>query len=147
MRTVNDMPRSVTPLTTLHHVPLFSSCSKKDLARIVKAADQVSFKAGRVLIEQGQRGREAFIILKGKATVRRSGKKLASIGAGSMVGELSLLDHGPRTATVTCDTDCDVLVISQRHFHSVLHDVPVLASKLLATLASRVRDLDRAVVG
>ncbi|MGA1442361.1 MAG: cyclic nucleotide-binding domain-containing protein, partial [Ilumatobacteraceae bacterium] len=106
------MPRSVTPLTTLHHVPLFSSCSKKDLSRIVKAADQVSFKAGRVLTEQGQPGREAFIILKGKATVRRSGKKLASIGAGSMVGELSLLDHGPRTATVTCDTDCDVLVIN-----------------------------------
>lgn len=140
------MPRSVNALTTLHHVPLFSSCSKKDLARIVKVADQVSFKAGRVLIEQGQPGREAFVILKGKATVRRNGKKLAAIGAGAMVGELSLLDHGPRTATVTCDTDCEVLVISQRHFHGVLVDVPVLAHKLLATLAARVRDLDRAIV-
>jgi len=141
------MPRTVNPLTTLHHVPLFASCSKKDLARIVKVADEVSFKAGKVLIEQGQPGREAFVILKGKASVRRSGKKLASIGAGAMVGELALLDHGPRTATVTCDTDCDVLVISQSHFHGVLTDVPVLAHKLLSTLASRVRELDRAVVG
>ena len=139
MRTVEGMANTLNPLTTLHHVPLFSSCSKKDLARIVKVADEVTFKAGRVLTEQGQPGREAFIIVKGKA--------LASIGAGAMVGELSLLDHGPRTATVTCDTDCEVLVISQRHFHSVLHDVPVLSSKLLATLASRVRELDRAVVG
>ena len=147
MRTVEGMANILNPLTTLHHVPLFSSCSKKDLARIVKVADEVTFKAGRVLTEQGQPGREAFIIVKGKATVRRNGKKLASIGAGAMVGELSLLDHGPRTATVTCDTDCEVLVISQRHFHSVLHDVPVLSSKLLATLASRVRELDRAVVG
>jgi CRP/FNR family cyclic AMP-dependent transcriptional regulator len=100
-----------------------------------------------VLIEQGQPGREAFIVLKGKATVRRNGKRLASLGAGSMVGELALLDHGPRTATVTCDTDCDVLVISQRHFHGVLDDVPALSHKLLSTLASRLRDLDRAAVG
>ncbi|MEK0415058.1 MAG: hypothetical protein RL352_455, partial [Actinomycetota bacterium] len=82
------MPTAINPLTTLHHVPLFSSCSKKDLARIVKVSDTVSFKAGKVLIEQGQPGREAFIVLKGKATVRRNGKKLASLGAGSMVGEL-----------------------------------------------------------
>ena len=108
MRTVEGMPNTLNPLTTLHHVPLFSSCSKKDLARIVKVADEVTFKAGRVLTEQGQPGREAFIIVKGKATVRRNGKKLASIGAGAMVGELSLLDNGPRTATVTCDTDCEV---------------------------------------
>ena len=88
MRTVEGMPNTLNPLTTLHHVPLFSSCSKKDLARIVKVADEVTFKAGRVLTEQGQPGREAFIIVKGKATVRRNGKKLASIGAGAMVGEL-----------------------------------------------------------
>ncbi|MGA1351502.1 MAG: cyclic nucleotide-binding domain-containing protein [Ilumatobacteraceae bacterium] len=141
------MPQHLNPLTTLHHVPLFSSCSKKDLARIVKASDKVSFKAGRVMIEQGQPGREAFIMLNGKATVRRNGKKLASLGAGSMVGELALLDHGPRTATVTCDTDCDVLVISQRHFHGVLDDVPALSHKLLSQLASRLRDLDRTAVG
>jgi CRP-like cAMP-binding protein len=140
------MPQHLNPLTTLHHVPLFSSCSKKDLARIVKASDKVSFKAGRVMIEQGQPGREAFIVLNGKA-VRRNGKKLASLGAGSMVGELALLDHGPRTATVTCDTDCDVLVISQRHFHGVLDDVPALSHKLLSQLASRLRDLDRTAVG
>jgi CRP/FNR family cyclic AMP-dependent transcriptional regulator len=139
------MERNINALTTLHHVPLFASCSKKDLARIVKVAEQVTFKTGKVLIEQGQPGREAFIILKGKASVRRNGKKLASVGAGSMVGELALLDHGPRTASVVCDTDCEVLVISQRHFHGVLTDVPVLSHKLLSTLAARVRDLDRAV--
>jgi CRP-like cAMP-binding protein len=139
------MKRNLNALTTLHHVPLFASCSKKDLARIAKVAEEVSFKSGKMLIEQGQPGREAFIILKGKATVRRNGKKLASVGAGAMVGELALLDHGPRTASVVCDTDCDVLVISQRHFHGVLTDVPVLSHKLLSTLATRVRDLDRAV--
>jgi CRP-like cAMP-binding protein len=63
------------------------------------------------------------------------------------VGELSLLDHGPRTATVTCETECRIFVISQRHFLGVLDDVPTISHKLLASLASRIRDLDRAYYG
>ena len=58
-------------------------------------------------------------------------------------GELSLLDHGPRTATVTCDTDCELLLLDQRNFIGVLDSVPTLAHKLLATLAGRIRELDR----
>ena len=105
MRTVEGMANTLNPLTTLHHVPLFSSCSKKDLARIVKVADEVTFKAGRVLTEQGQPGREAFIIVKGKATVRRNGKKLASIGAGANCRcwtTAPALQPSPVTPTVKC---------------------------------------------
>lgn len=137
--------RHINSLTTLHHVPLFAACSKKDLRRIVAAGDEASFKPGQTLIEEGQVGREAFIILKGAATVRRGGKKIASVGAGSMVGELALLDNGPRTASVVCDTEVDVLAINQHHFHQTLREVPALMQKLLTTLASRVRELDRAL--
>jgi CRP-like cAMP-binding protein len=143
--TITTKRRKINSLTTLHHVPLFAACSKKDLARIVACGDEVSFKPGQTLIEEGQVGREAFIILKGAATVRRGGRKLASVGAGSMVGELALLDNGPRTASVVCDTEVDVLVISQRHFHGILRDVPALMQKLLTSLAGRVRDLDSAL--
>lgn len=141
------MARVPNPLTALRHVPLFSSCSAKDLARIAKACEQVTFPAGRVLIEQGQPGREAFIVVKGTAVVRRSGRKIAHVGPGAMIGELALLDHGPRTATVVCETECDVLVLSQRHFHGVLDDVPALSHKLLATLAARIREFDRSSYG
>lgn len=137
--------RKPNALTTLHHVPLFSGCSKKELARIAQNSDLVSFKAGRALIEQGQPGREAFIITKGVAKVSRGGRVLARVGAGEMVGELALLDNGPRTASVVCETDVEAVVISQRHLHGVLYDVPSLARKLLSTLAGRVRDLDKAV--
>jgi len=123
---------------------LFTACSRKDLARIVAGGDEASFKPGQTLIEEGQVGREAFIILKGVATVRRGGRKIANVGAGSMVGELALLDNGPRTASVVCETEVDVLVINQRHFHGILHDVPALMQKLLTNLAGRVRDLDKA---
>jgi CRP/FNR family transcriptional regulator, cyclic AMP receptor protein len=131
----------------LRNVPLFASCSNKDLEKIAKAGDEIAMTAGQLIIDQGQTGKEAFVLLSGSATVRRNGKKITTIGAGAMVGELSLLDHGPRTATVVLETDASLLVISQRHFLAVLDDVPALAHKLLATLAGRIRDFDRQYYG
>lgn len=134
-------------LESLRRVSLFSSCSNKDLEKIAKAGDEVTMEAGSLIVDQGQTGREAFVILKGSATVRRNGKKVAPLGPGSVVGELSLLDHGPRTASVVADTDCVMLVISQRQFLGVLDSIPALSHKLLATLAGRIRELDRQYFG
>lgn len=134
-------------LESLGKVSLFSSCSNKDLEKIAKAGDEVTISAGTVVVDQGQTGREAFVLLKGSATVRRNGKKVATLGPGAVIGELSLLDHGPRTATVSADTDCTMLVISQRQFLGVLDQVPALSHKLLATLAGRIRELDRQYFG
>jgi CRP-like cAMP-binding protein len=58
------------------------------------------------------------------------------------VGELALLDHGPRTATVTATTELTVLVLGPREFNGLLDEVPTLTHKILAVLASRVRELD-----
>lgn len=134
-------------LKHLRYSPLFSSCSSKDLEKIAKAGDRVTFDKGDVLTKQGDPGKEAFIILSGKATVKRSGKKVATISTGSVVGELSLLDHGPRTATVVCETECQVLVISRGNFLRMIDKVPALTHKLFAALATRIRDLDRAYFG
>jgi CRP/FNR family cyclic AMP-dependent transcriptional regulator len=131
----------------LKQVSLFSSCSNKDLEKIAKAGDQILMPAGQVIIEQGQSGHEAFVILSGSATVKRNGKKVATLGVGSMVGELSLLDHGPRTATVTCETDSELLVIAQRHFLAIIDEVPALGHKLLANLAGKIREFDRQYYG
>ena len=134
-------------LKHLRYSPLFSSCSSKDLEKIAKAGDRITLEKGEIFTKQGDPGKEAFIILSGKATVKRSGKKVATISTGSVVGELSLLDHGPRTATVTCDTECQVLVISRGNFLRVIDKVPALTHKLFAALATRIRDLDRAYFG
>jgi CRP/FNR family transcriptional regulator, cyclic AMP receptor protein len=131
----------------LRNIPLFSSCSQKDLEKIAKAGDEVTMPAGSLIVDQGQTGREAFVVLAGTVTVKRNGKKVASLGPGTIVGELSLLDHGPRTATVVCETDCTFLLLSQRTFLGVVDDVPALAHKLLASLATRIRDLDRQYFG
>lgn len=134
-------------LEHLAKVPLFSSCSKRDLQKIAKAGDEVVMPTGSVIVDQGQTGREAFVILDGTALVKRNNKKVATLGAGAVVGELSLLDHGPRTATVIAETDVSLLVIGQRQFLGVIDEVPALSHKLMATLAGRIRDLDRQYYG
>ncbi|MFZ9156732.1 MAG: cyclic nucleotide-binding domain-containing protein [Ilumatobacteraceae bacterium] len=141
------MASKKTYLESLRRVALFSSCSTKDLEKIAKAGDEVKMDAGSVIVDQGQTGREAFVIISGSATVKRNGKKVATLGAGSVVGELSLLDHGPRTATVVTDTECTMLVISQRQFLAVIDAIPAISHKLLATLAGRIRELDRQYFG
>ncbi len=134
-------------LEHLRNVSLFQGCSTKDLEKIARASDEISMPAGSLIVDQGQTGREAFVVLEGTVTVKRNGKKINSVGPGTVVGELSLLDHGPRTATVICETDCTLLLLDQRHFMGVLDDVPALAHKVLASLAGRIRELDRQYFG
>jgi CRP-like cAMP-binding protein len=134
-------------LESLNKVPLFSGCTKKELEKVARASDEITMTAGTLLVDQGQTGREAFVLLEGEVVIRRNNRKIATVGPGSVIGELSLLDHGPRTATAVCLTDCTLLVIEQRRFLGVLDDVPAIAHKLLAALASRIRDLDRQYYG
>lgn len=141
------MASKKTPLQHLAQVPLFSSCNTRDLGKIAKAADRINMVAGTTIITQGTAGKQAFVLLSGSATVKRNGKKIATVQAGAIVGELSLLDRGSRTATVVCDTDCELLVIDARHLFAVIDEVPAMAHKLLAALATRIRDLDRAHYG
>ncbi len=131
----------------LANVPLFSACSQKELARIAKATDEVNLPDGRVLMNQDETSREAFIIVAGKAVVKRNNRKVAELGPGSMIGQLGLLDRGPRTATVVADGPVDVLVLGPREFAALLDDVPSITHKLLKSLASMVRELDAKTYG
>lgn len=134
-------------LEQLESISLFSSLSRKELARIAKASDEVTLKAGHELVRQGDIGREMFVLVAGQATARRNGRKVATLGPGSVIGEYAILDRGPRTATVTCDTDCTVLVLGAREFIGILDDVPGLAHKILAALAAKIRELDSKIYG
>lgn len=134
-------------LNSLKNVPLFSACSKKELEKVAKAADEITMAAGSIVVDQGEMGREAYVILSGEVSIKRNNRKIATLGTGDVVGELSLLDHGPRTASVVCVTDCTLLVIDQRRFINVLDDVPSIAHKLMGALASRIRVMDRTYMG
>lgn len=129
-------------LDHLAAVPLFAGCTRKELETIARATVEVNLDQGREFVTQGDVGREAFIIVEGTADVLRGGHKIATLGVGEAVGELALLDHGPRTASVVAATPMTALVLGPREFSGVLDKVPTLTHKILGALASRVRQLD-----
>ena len=131
----------------LAQVPLFSACSKKELATIAKATDLASLPDGHQLTTQDEMSREAFVITQGTAIVRRNNRKVAELGPGAVIGQLGLLDRGPRTATVVADGPVEVLVIGPREFSALLDEVPSINHKMLKSLAGMVRELDKKAFG
>jgi CRP-like cAMP-binding protein len=119
-------------------VPLFSRCSKKDLAEVAKLADEIDFGPGRDLTREGSSGREFFVIVEGEVEVSRKGKKVNSLGAGDFFGEIALIAHTPRTATVTSTTPVRLLVITGQSFKTLLEHQPPIAAKVLSALAERL---------
>ena len=125
-------------LDLIKGAPLFENCSKQDLQRIAQIADQLDLRAGKVLIREGERGREFFVIVSGEVDVHRKGRKVTTLGPGSFVGEMALLSKAPRSATVTAVTPVDVLVITDRAFLDLLDRMPELWLKVARALAERV---------
>ena len=126
----------------LSKIWLFSTSSGKDLRTIKRALEEITVPPGRILCEQGTIGREFFLIVSGEASVRRNGRKIATLGPGQYFGELALLDRRPRSATVASETDMNLLVLGQRQFNGVLDSVPALSRKMLAAMATRLREAD-----
>lgn len=131
----------------LASVPLFRGMNHKELREIAKATVELTLEADKEFVTQGDVGREAFIIVDGRAEVVRNGKTIAELGPGDCVGELALLDHGPRTASVIASGPVKVLVLGPREFSGILDEVPTLAQKILQVLAGRVRELDARTFG
>ena len=126
----------------LSKIWLFSTCSNRELRTIRRALEEITVPAGRVLCEEGTIGREFFLIVDGQASVRRGGRKVSTLGPGQYFGELALLDRRPRSASVISDTEMDLLVLDQRQFNGLLDAAPPLARKLLAAMATRLREAD-----
>jgi CRP/FNR family transcriptional regulator, cyclic AMP receptor protein len=127
----------------LRNVPLFSTCTKRELARIAALVDEVEASKGKVIVRQGDPGRECFVIRDGKARVAIRGKGNTVLGPGSFFGEMSLLDQGPRSATVTAETDIQLLVLGSREFSSLVEEVPTVAVRVMRGLAERLREAER----
>jgi len=126
----------------LQKVVLFSACTDRELAPIVRAMDEVSVGAGKEIVAEGTAGHDFYLIISGGATVSRDGATVAELGPGQYFGELALLDGAPRNATVTATEPTDLLVLGQREFAAVLDSSPGVARKLLTQMAARLRHAD-----
>jgi CRP-like cAMP-binding protein len=131
----------------LRAVPVFSACSPKELSQIAQIVERVDVKTGDMLVREGTRTNEFFIIHAGAADVIRNGEVVATLRAGQHFGELAVLDPAPRNASVRVVEPGQVLVLGQREFYTLLRDVPRLVKQLLTGLAQRVHALDGAAAG
>jgi CRP/FNR family cyclic AMP-dependent transcriptional regulator len=123
-------------------MPLFSTCSQRQLAQVAALTVQADLPKGTVMTRQGAMGGLAYLIATGQADVIRDGKRIARLGPGDVVGELSLIDGGQRSATVTATTDLEVLELDRAELFTLMKKAPPVVHKLLEALAQRVRDVD-----
>ena len=129
-------------LELLHSVPLFSRFDQKHLARLGMLTEEIDVPAGKVLIRQGELGDDLMILVKGLVAVERDGDNVNKLGPGEFFGEIALIERGPRTATVTAETPCRLLVLNHRSFHALMEEFPEVAASVLMTLAHRLRGLE-----
>jgi len=122
----------------LKSVPLFSQCTRKELAAIAAVADEIDLREGRELTRQGAPGREFFVLVEGEADVRRNGRKVRTLAGGDFFGEIALVTKRPRTATVVARTPVRVLVVTDRSFRRMIEESPSMQTKVLQALAERL---------
>ena len=129
----------------LRSVALFSACSDRELELVLRTTTEVRFPAGQVLTEEGKAGHEFIVVVEGTAKVDVGGRQVATLGPGDFFGEVALLDNGPRTATVTAETDMVADVMNQREFDSIITSAPDVAKSMLVGLARKLRAADVAL--
>jgi CRP/FNR family transcriptional regulator, cyclic AMP receptor protein len=127
----------------LEMLPMFDGCSKKQLARVARAADEIDIPSGEVVVREGQPGHHFYVLAEGLARVSVGGRRLGSVRPGSFFGEMAILDHGTRAATVETALPCRMLVLDGRQFRQLLADAPGVAQRIMRGMANRLRDVER----
>jgi CRP/FNR family transcriptional regulator, cyclic AMP receptor protein len=122
----------------LRNVDLFSSLSKRELEQLARGTDEVSVPAGRELATEGRFAHEFFVIVDGTAEVRKDGQRIAELGPGDFFGEIALLETDRRTASVVAVSDMRVIVMFEREFKQMEHDIPDVAARIRAAIRERI---------
>ena len=122
----------------LRSVPLFEGCSKSELAKIGRIADEIDLPEGKELIRENETARQFFILTGGWADVRRKGRRINTLGPGDFFGEIGLVTGRPTSATVTTTEPARALVITRTSFRTLLREAPEIQLKVLQALAERV---------
>ena len=129
-------------ITLLSTVPLFEALNDRELELLSRRVRRLHAEPGDILVLEGQRGREFFVILSGQAAVMHDDDTVATLRTGDWFGELALLADAPRNATVAALTPMELFVLDDSEFSALLRQLPQLARKLLAGMARRVRQAD-----
>jgi CRP-like cAMP-binding protein len=126
----------------LASIELFEGFSPEELKRVGELVDEVDADEGAELTEQGKPGQEAYVIVSGTASVVIGSDVVTTLGPGELVGEMSLIDNRPRSATVRADTPMKLLALDVRSFKKLLDELPAANRAVMAKLTERIRKND-----
>lgn len=129
-----------TKADALGRTTLFAGLSKKDRGELAKVTEDLEVSAGKELTREGETGREFFVIVEGEAEVTKDGKQVRTLGPGDFFGEIALVAHSPRTASVTAKSDLRFFVLTSQAFWGLLDNQPNVEREVLRALALRLAD-------
>src|SRR4051794_10762242 len=130
----------------LSNVSLFRGVQRRQLGTIRDSMRERTFRPGDVVVTEGDEEGRFFLITEGQATATVGGKSVATFGPGDYFGEISLIDGGVRTATVTADTALETLTLAPFTFRPILEANPEVAYAILLEMCRRVREADKRVI-
>ncbi|MFN2463228.1 MAG: cyclic nucleotide-binding domain-containing protein [Candidatus Dormibacteria bacterium] len=128
----------------LNNVKLFQGIPPRALKALSRSLKEVQHPAGKEIMATGQNGIGFMVILEGEAEVALPQGHKHKLGPGDSFGEMALLDHRGRSATVTALTDMKLAAVAEWEFKSFLAENPEVAYRLLQVMASRLRDAQAA---
>jgi CRP/FNR family cyclic AMP-dependent transcriptional regulator len=126
-------------------IPLFSALPRKSIRSVVQAAAEADVRAGKVLVREGDHGREMYVVISGTALVTQRGRKLSELVPGDFFGEMAFLSPAPRSATVTAYSDMRVMVLGPREMDVIVEREPAIARRLLEAMAKRVQRSEKSL--
>ncbi|MDH3679334.1 MAG: cyclic nucleotide-binding domain-containing protein [Acidimicrobiia bacterium] len=123
----------------LASVDFFEGFAKPELEAVAELGERVDVSAGTELIDQGRVGDVCYVIVDGRAAVHIRGEFVTSVGSGTMVGEMALVEHRPRNATVTAETDMTLVGFGTSEFAKLLAKSPTAYDRVVDMLNERLR--------
>lgn len=135
------MLSTVEKVLFLKQVDLFKKIPGDELARIGRITREVTFGMGEALIYEGDIGDSAYLIIDGAVKVQASGNELATLSKNDFVGEMSILDSEPRSATVIATEPVRALKIGREDFYDILNERNEIAQGIIKVLTWRLRNM------
>lgn len=127
-------------LAAIQRIPLFRHLTYKEQMAVLAIAHTRSWEAGQIIVEEGQLGDQLFILVRGRVAIETEGMKLAELKPGAHFGEMGLIEHAPRFATVRALTPVSCVVLGRTELLAVMRREPVLAVKLLWSLVQALSE-------
>ena len=127
----------------LRGVPLFQGMTEQSLEAVAALAGEIRFEDGQEVTVEGEPGDSFFVVVDGRLRVARHGVAIRELGPGDFLGEISLLDGRPRSATTVAVGPVDALVIERPAFQELMERFPAIRLGILMALTDRIRSDER----